>query len=81
MKDRARRPRQRKVKRPTDTAFINIWQVVAVTGISRSTVYVYMETEGFPRPYRLGPRAVRWDLAEVLEWLRKRKRGGPSVHE
>ena len=62
---------------PTDTTMINIWQVVAVTGLGRSTIYVYMVTQGFPKPIRVGIRAVRWNLAEVLEWLDKRDRGGP----
>ena len=79
MKDRfARGPRQRGRERPpTGRTLITIWQVVEVTHISRSTIYVYMETQGFPRPIRVGIRAVRWDLAEVLEWLDKRDRGGP----
>ena len=80
MEDRASRPRQRGRERPlTGRKLINIWQVVEVTDISRSTIYVYMETQGFPRPIRVGVRAVRWDLAEVLEWLDKRERGGPRV--
>ena len=81
MEDRfARRPGQPGAKPPpTDTTYINIREVVALTSLSRSTIYVYMEKQGFPRPYRLGLRAVRWDKAEVLEWLRKRERGGPSA--
>ena len=78
MEDRARRPRQRGRERPqTGRTMITIWEVVEVTGISRSTIYVYMETQGFPRPIRVGVRAVRWILEEVSEWLDKRDRGGP----
>ena len=79
MEDRfARRPRQPGAKRtPTDTTYINIWEVVAVTSLGRSTIYEYMKTQGFPTPIRVGVRAVRWILAEVLEWLDKRERGGP----
>ena len=79
MEDRfARRPSKPGERSPTDRKLINIRQVEEVTGISRSTIYVYMATQGFPRPVRVGVRAVRWILAEVLKWLDKRDRGGPQ---
>ena len=58
---------------------INIRKVEDVTDLSRSSIYVYMEEEGFPRPIRVGKRAVRWVLAEVLEWLERRDRGGSRL--
>ena len=83
MEDRfARRPRQRGRERPPiDPNMIDIWQVAALTGIGRSTIYVYMRTQGFPRPIQVGVRAVRWVRAEVLAWLAKRRRGGPPPRE
>ena len=83
MEDRfARSPRQRGRERPPiDPNMIDIWQVAALTGIGRSTIYVYMRTQGFPLPIQVGVRAVRWVRAEVLAWLAKRRRGGPPPRE
>lgn len=48
------------------------------TGLGRSTLYAYIEEGRFPRPIRLGPRAVGWIEEEVDEWISDRisERGG-----
>jgi prophage regulatory protein len=40
-------------------------RVESETGLSRSTIYLYVGKGLFPRPVRLGPRAVGWPSAEV----------------
>jgi prophage regulatory protein len=50
--------------------------VVAATGISRATIYVLMSEGAFPRPRRVGKRAVRWSSSEIQEWLANRPFGG-----
>ena len=54
--------------------------VIAMTGISRSRIYVLMssETHRFPKPIRLGARAVGWRKIEVEEWLDGRERAGTA---
>jgi len=47
-------------------------QVLALCGISGTTLHRWMEREGFPRPRQLGPRAVGWLLAECQAWLNTR---------
>lgn len=44
-------------------------QVLAVTGLSRSTLYDWIKSGRFPRPKQLGPRAVAWSEADVLAWI------------
>lgn len=53
-------------------------QVEARTGLSRSTLYAKMARDpkrptvfdpDFPRPIRLGPKAVGWIEAEIDAWL------------
>jgi prophage regulatory protein len=39
-----------------------------VTGLSRSTLYRLIADKRFPRPVRLGPRAVAWLRSEVDAW-------------
>lgn len=38
-------------------------------GFSRSALYRAMEDDGFPRPVRIGRRAVAWVESEVQAWL------------
>ena len=47
-------------------------EVMARTGLSRSTIYVRLAEGRFPRPVALGGRAVGWIEAEVDEWVRER---------
>ena len=50
----------------------NILRLPAVksrTGLSRSTIYLRISEDRFPRPISLGGRAVGWIEAEVNDWL------------
>lgn len=42
-------------------------------GLSRSTIYEMMNRGEFPRPVRIGRRAVAWREADVGEWLASRE--------
>jgi prophage regulatory protein len=46
--------------------------VKARTGLSRSTIYLRVAAGEFPKPIRLGPRAVGWIDAEIEQWLSAR---------
>jgi prophage regulatory protein len=46
--------------------------VEAATGLSRSTIYDMMDRGEFPRPIRIGRRAVAWPESTVLAWLAER---------
>ena len=52
--------------------FLRLPEVVARTGLSRSTIYVRLDEGRFPQPVSLGARAVGWIEAEVDEWMRER---------
>lgn len=39
------------------------------TGLSRSTIYAYIQKGTFPRPIKLGPRACGWVELEVDQWI------------
>lgn len=47
-------------------------------GIRRSSLYNWIATSGFPKPMKLGPRAVGWPVEEVERWLAERNPGRPS---
>ena len=47
-------------------------QVEDRTGLSRSTIYLYMQEGTFPKPINLGARAVGWLENEIEKWLMDR---------
>jgi len=49
-------------------------QVEHRTGLSRSTIYAMMAEGDFPKPIRLGKRAVGWPESVISEWLESRLR-------
>ena len=42
------------------------------TGLSRSTLYAMMAEGNFPKPLKLGKRAVGWRDSAVERWLETR---------
>lgn len=54
---------QRMLRRP---------EVESRTGLSRSTIYAMMTEGTFPKPVRLGKRAVGWPESVIAEWLDSR---------
>lgn len=47
-------------------------QVEERTGLSRSTIYLFIQEGTFPKPISLGARAVGWLENEIQEWLAAR---------
>ena len=43
--------------------------VVAICGISRSTIYEMIRRDEFPRPVQLDARAVGWRCSDIEAWL------------
>jgi prophage regulatory protein len=48
--------------------FLRLPQVMAQTGLCRSAVYAL---DGFPKPVKLGGRAVAWLESEIQSWIAK----------
>jgi len=53
------------------TRILRLSEVRARTGLARSTIYLRMAQDCFPKPISLGPRAVGWIEAEVDAWLHR----------
>lgn len=48
--------------------------VIAATGLSRSTIYAQMTKGEFPRPmYLTGYRAVGWGEDTIVQWIHTRQ--------
>ena len=50
--------------------------VTQATALSRSAIYALMAESRFPKPIRIGNRAVRWVEQEVLDFIASRPRAG-----
>ena len=48
-------------------------EVQAMTGMSRAAIYQKMATGQFPRPVKIGRRAVAWPQSAIDEWIESRK--------
>ena len=54
---------------PERKKFLRLIQVKETTGLSRTTIYRKIAAHEFPRPIRLGSRAVAWVEADVIQWM------------
>ena len=52
--------------------FVRLREVMARTGLSRSTIHVWVAEGRFPKPVALGARSVGWIESELEEWSRDR---------
>jgi len=48
--------------------FLRRRTVETKTGLSRSTIYARIAAGTFPKPVRIGPRAVAWLESDVEAW-------------
>jgi len=64
---------------------LRIASVVSRTGMSKSSIYVLVSGDGFPKPVKLRGTANAWVEAEVDEWINgriaERDAGGPAFDD
>ena len=72
-RERRGRPMTRTIVQEVEvpTRIVRLPDVMARTGLSRSTIYVRVGKGSFPKSVHLGARAVGWIEAEVDEWIRR----------
>lgn len=58
-----------------ENRILRIEDVVAKLGVSRSSLYAWAKAESFPRPIKLGARAVGWKESTIDQWLEDRSEG------
>ena len=63
------RPMEQRADAPTRV--LRLPRVQARTGLSRSTIYMRVAQGSFPKPVRLGARAIGWIESEVDAWIRE----------
>ena len=50
-------------------ALIRLRQVMARTGMSRSTIYAYIKNGTFPTPISISERCVAWVESDIDGWI------------
>lgn len=53
-------------------------EVEAITGRSRSAIYEGIAVGTFPKPVKIGARAVAWTESSIRSWLAERMEGGQA---
>ena len=51
---------------------LRLRQVQTKLGLARSTIYLKIKEESFPKPISLGSRAIGWIESEIDAWLASR---------
>jgi prophage regulatory protein len=57
-----------------DAMIYRLKDVLAATGLPRSSLYGMIARGAFPPPIRLGARSVGWPARDILEWISDRPR-------
>ena len=52
--------------------FLRRREVEQMVGLSRTSIYRLADSGDFPHPIRVGPRAVRWRLRDIEQWMLER---------
>jgi prophage regulatory protein len=60
---------------PTDDGFIRQPELLELIGLSPSTLLRLEKRAEFPERIKLGCRSVGWSLAEVQNWMARKKTG------
>ncbi|MDB0012017.1 AlpA family phage regulatory protein [Paracoccaceae bacterium] len=46
-------------------------EVMEMTGLSRSSIYLRISTDEFPKPVKIGRRAIGWPEESIIAWQAK----------
>ena len=57
---------------PIGGRLLRLPELLAIVGVSKSTIYEWVKTDLFPAPVQMGPRAVGWRACDVARWLENR---------
>lgn len=60
----------------TPSRLIRRREVEQLTGLKKSQIYALMRKGLFPRPIRIGERAVAWTERALVSWQESRPAGG-----
>jgi len=53
--------------------FVRIKDVMQKTGIAKSTIWLWVKEDKFPKPIKLSERITVWDEDEIDKWIELKK--------
>ena len=59
-----------------DSKLLTLRQVAELVGLSRTTIWRLERSGQFPRRRQVSTKAVRWNQAEILDWINSRPVAG-----
>ncbi|MGL4204933.1 MAG: helix-turn-helix transcriptional regulator [Aeromonadaceae bacterium] len=61
------------MKKPKESkmGLIKINELIAMTKLSRPTIYRLIKAGKFPSQLKTSPKTVAWEKSEIEEWIRK----------
>lgn len=54
--------------------FLRIKSVIEKTGLAKSTIWLWVSEDKFPKPIKLSPRITVWEEELINKWMEKCKR-------
>lgn len=66
------------MKTPNEIKLLRLKEVLARTGLSRTTVYRKLTAKTFPAPVALGANAIAWRSNEIDAWIAALSPKSPS---
>lgn len=60
----------------TRCRILRLPEVMAISGLARSTIYLYQRDGRFPRSIPLGGRARGWVDTDVHDWIEEQRAAG-----
>lgn len=49
--------------------FLRIKDVIEKTGIAKSTIWLWVNENKFPKPIKISPRVTVWENSKIEEWI------------
>ena len=59
-------------RQTTAPRFLRLPEVLNLVGVTRSTLYRWMDAGTFPKQIHLGPRTIVWNERAVVQWMEDR---------
>lgn len=59
-------------KMDNENSILRLPAVMKLTGLGRSTIYLYMKQGLFPQNVQITHRAVGWFYTDIVEWINER---------
>ena len=59
-------------EQPNRERLLRISQVLSICPVSKAHLYLMIQEGDFPRPVRVGKRAVAWRESEITQWIATR---------